>query len=61
MDFTKSIMVGNKLSDMQFGKNAGMHTVFVATTHPQTPYPHATIDARFKNLLEFALAIQHAK
>ena len=26
IDLSKSIMVGNKLSDMQFGRNAGMHT-----------------------------------
>ncbi|HYO21645.1 MAG TPA: HAD-IIIA family hydrolase, partial [Flavisolibacter sp.] len=34
IDFSRSVMVGNKLSDMQFGRAAGMHTVFVATTNP---------------------------
>jgi len=29
IDFSKSIMVGDTASDMQFGKNAGMKTVFV--------------------------------
>ncbi len=29
IDFSKSIMVGDSESDMQFGKNAGMYTVFV--------------------------------
>ncbi len=57
VDFTKSIMVGNRPSDMAFGKNAGMHTVFVATTHPQTEDPHPQIDFRFNNLLEFAQSI----
>lgn len=28
IDFAKSIMVGDSLSDMQFGKNAGMTTVY---------------------------------
>lgn len=29
IDFTKSIMVGDSVSDMEFGKNAGMKTVFI--------------------------------
>jgi D-glycero-D-manno-heptose 1,7-bisphosphate phosphatase len=57
VDFNKSIMVGNRPSDMAFGKNAGMHTVFVATTHPQTEDPHPQIDLRFNNLLEFAQTV----
>jgi D-glycero-D-manno-heptose 1,7-bisphosphate phosphatase len=32
IDFAKSVMVGNSFSDMQFGKNADMKTVFVETT-----------------------------
>ena len=59
IDFSKSIMVGNKLSDMQFARNAGMHSVFIASTNPDTPFPHEHIDARFDSLLEFANAIQH--
>lgn len=58
IDFTKSIMVGNRTSDMEFGRNAGLHTVFLATTHPETAYPNALIDYRFNHLLEFANAIQ---
>jgi len=54
IDFTKTIMVGNKLSDMQFGRNAGMFTVYIATTNPETPFPHELIDARFETLYEFA-------
>ncbi len=54
IDFSKSIMVGNKLSDMGFGRNAGMHTVFLATTNPEIEFPHPNIDLRFNNLLEFA-------
>jgi D-glycero-D-manno-heptose 1,7-bisphosphate phosphatase len=56
IDFAKSIIVGNRLSDMGFGRNAGIHTVFVNTTHPDTPFPHEQIDLRFNNLLEFAKA-----
>lgn len=57
IDFTKSIMVGNRTSDMEFGRNAGLHTVFVATTHPETPFPDPRIDFRFAHLLDFAKAI----
>jgi histidinol-phosphate phosphatase family protein len=57
IDFTKSIMVGNRTSDMEFGRNAGLHTVFLATTHPEIAYPNPLIDYRFNNLLEFANAL----
>jgi histidinol-phosphate phosphatase family protein len=57
IDFTKSIMVGNRTSDMEFGRNAGLHTVFLATTHPETAYPNPLIDYRFNHLLEFAEAL----
>ncbi len=54
IDLSKSIIVGNRISDMGFGRNAGMHTVFVATTHPETPFPDPLIDLRFDNLYAFA-------
>ena len=57
IDFNKSIMIGNRPSDMHFGRNAGMHTIFLATTHPQTPFPDTTIDYRFDNLLTFVNAL----
>ena len=57
IDFSKSIMVGNKLSDMRFGRAAGMFTVFVATTNPETPDPHSDIDLRFDTLSHFAAAL----
>lgn len=55
-----SIMVGNNLSDMQFGRNVGMHTVFVRTTNPGQPYPHPLIDLAFNDLPAFAKALQEA-
>ena len=58
IDFTKSLMVGNRTSDMEFGRNAGLHTVFLATTHPETAFPNSLIDYRFNHLLEFAKAIE---
>lgn len=57
INFSKSIIVGNRISDMGFGRNAGMHTVFVATTHPETAFPDPLIDLRFENLANFAKAL----
>lgn len=57
IDPARSIMIGNKPSDMRFGRAAGMHTVFVTTTNPQEPFPHPDVDMRFSNLLAFAQAL----
>lgn len=61
INLAKSIMVGNRLSDMEFGKNAGMYTVFLATTHPETAFPHPLIDERFDSLIAFAEKIALTK
>lgn len=57
IDLSKSIIAGNKPSDMLFGKNAGIHPVYIASTHPQTPFPHPDIDLRFNSLPDFAKAL----
>lgn len=57
IDFSRSIMVGNKPSDMRFGRAAGMFTVFLTTTNPDQPFPHPDIDLRFGSLAEFAAAL----
>ena len=57
IDLTKTVMVGNKPSDMRFGRAAGMFTVFVTTTNPGQPFPHADIDLRFDTLSQFAEAL----
>jgi D-glycero-alpha-D-manno-heptose 1-phosphate guanylyltransferase len=54
IDLKKAIVVGNKLSDMLFGRNAGIYTVFAATTNPEVPFPHPDIDLRFDSLPAFA-------
>jgi histidinol-phosphate phosphatase family protein len=58
INLEKSVMVGNNLSDMYFGKNAGMKTVFLKTTSPDIILPHATADLFFENLDAFALALR---
>ena len=57
IDFNKSIMVGNKPSDMRFGRAAGVFTVFLKTTNPDQEYPHPDIDLCFERLLDFADAL----
>ena len=57
IDFSKSIIAGNKPSDMLFGKNVGIYSVYIASTHPQTPFPHPDIDLRFDSLADFAKAL----
>ena len=57
IDLSKSLMVGNKPADMLFGRNAGLYTVFIATTHPETAFPHPDIDIRFNSLIEFTKAL----
>ena len=57
IDLNKAIMVGNRMSDMEFGRNTGMHTVYLATTHPEAPFPDTKIDDRFDHLLQFAQAL----
>ncbi len=59
IDFSTSLMVGNNLSDMHFGRNAGMYTVFVRTTSPDLPLPDPAIDLAFKDLPKFVEALQH--
>ncbi len=36
IDFNKSIMIGDSISDMEFGKGAGMHGVYISQAELQT-------------------------
>ncbi len=57
IDFKRSVMVGNTLSDMGFGRNLGMFTVFLKTTRPTTNLDDASIDAHYASLIDFAREI----
>ena len=50
----KTLMVGNKHSDMLFAKNAGFYSCYLATTNPEFNFPHPDIDLRFDALPELA-------
>ncbi|MBA2611789.1 MAG: HAD family hydrolase [Bacteroidetes bacterium] len=50
INFAKSIIVGDSLSDMEFGRRAGMPTVFISTEKKKDD----RIDLQFSSLIEFA-------
>ena len=50
IDLARSFMAGDSLSDMQFGKAAGMKTVFINEEN----ISESSIDFRFDSLQEFA-------
>ena len=54
IDFDKSIMVGDSLTDMQFGKNAGMRTVFIQSDKDLIDEHNDIIDYSFPDLITFA-------
>ena len=55
----KAIMVGNTLSDMQFGRNLGIQTIFLPTTRPEVDLWDEHIDAVYDSLIDFANALNN--
>lgn len=53
IDFTKSIIVGDSITDMQFGRALGMKTVFIS----EEKRTDENIDFNFPSLVEFSLAL----
>lgn len=53
IQLAKSIMVGNNLSDLYFGRNAGMKTVFLRTTKPDILLPANFADLDLPDLKTF--------
>lgn len=51
--FEKSIIVGDSLSDMEFGRALGMKTVFISDQPKEDP----KIDFNFTSLIEFSIAL----
>lgn len=54
IDFSKSVIVGDSLSDMAFGRNAKMHTAYISHEY----LVHPDIDFNFSSLIQFALSLQ---
>lgn len=57
IDFRKSVMVGNNISDVEFGHRLGMKTVYVNTTKPRTE-GHPSIDLMLDSLPTFCKMIE---
>ncbi len=58
IQLNQSYMVGNNMSDMHFGYNAGMHTIFLSTTNAPVIMPHMLIQYQYPNLLSMAQYMQ---
>ena len=54
IDFNKAIMIGNTISDMEFGRNLGVHTVFLPTTRPDVDINDQRIDLVTDSLRSFS-------
>lgn len=54
IDFEHALMIGNNISDMVFGRMAGMKTVFLHTTQPPQEMPHEWINEQYDSLLSWA-------
>ena len=52
------MMVGNTMSDMEFGKKLGLFTIYLPTTRGLPEMPNPLIDAIYPNLLQLAKALQ---
>jgi histidinol-phosphate phosphatase family protein len=57
IDFSRSIMVGNTMGDMKFGKALGARTIFIPSTKPMPVLPDPLIDGVYDNLLALAKAL----
>jgi len=54
VDFGQSIMVGNSMSDIEFGNKLGMYTVLVGDKYPEDHKIYKNIHAYYENLYKFA-------
>jgi D-glycero-D-manno-heptose 1,7-bisphosphate phosphatase len=61
IDFNKSIIVGDSITDMQFGKSLGMKTVYISAKNPLSADEHALVDMQVNSLKQFADYISVSK
>jgi D-glycero-D-manno-heptose 1,7-bisphosphate phosphatase len=61
IDFKRSIMVGNSMSDMEFGKKLSMHTVFLTTKHDPVDLPNDLVDEQYASLMAWAKSMVSAE
>ena len=53
IDFRKSVMIGNSLSDMEFGKRLSMFTVLVTTKMQPVQLPNQLVDEQAPSLFDW--------
>ena len=56
INFKESIMVGDSMSDMEFGRNAGMKTIYISEEITE----NNKIDFNFKSLNELVISLQNS-
>ena len=56
INFEESIMVGDSMSDMEFGRNAGMKTIYISEEITEND----KIDFNFKSLNEIVISLQNS-
>jgi len=59
IDFGRSLMIGNTMGDMRFGKALGMRTIFLPSAKPPLSHHDPMVDAVFPDLLSVAKALQN--
>ncbi len=58
VDFSKTVMIGNTISDMEFGRNVGVAiNIFLPSTHPHIGVKHPMVDLVFPDLLSVSKAL----
>jgi histidinol-phosphate phosphatase family protein len=57
IEFSKSLVVGDKLGDMQLGRNIGAITVLIPSLHSHDVIDHEDVDMQFASLYDFAQRI----
>lgn len=59
--FKESVMVGDSISDMKFGKRLKMQTVFISTSIQDTSKNFRLINKRFDSLIDYAKYLENEK
>ncbi len=55
IDFKRSIIIGDSMSDIEFGKNAGMKTIYISEVKNED----SKIDFNFKSLNDLVITLQN--
>ncbi len=61
IDFKRSIMVGNSMSDMEFGKKLSMHTILLTTKLDAVELPNDLVDEQYSSLIAWAQSVVPAE